>query len=195
MSDGPTVALRARVSSTALLGVTLRRAEDGDGPGLTALVAAAYDEYACGPLDPEVFDADLARPATSARERDRDWWVLVDDRGHVVGSVALGPLGRAADGRSARELHRLYLAPEIRGAGLATSLVEGIAAEARGSGAALLLAWSDTRLTDAHPRYLALGFALAGSSRELGDPAGTTELLFALDLDTTQPGPERTVRD
>lgn len=183
MSDGPTTRLRSRVAGVAPTGIDLRRVEDGDGDGLTALVDAAYDEFACGPLDPAVFDADLARPATAARERSRDWWVLVDCGGHVVGSAALGPLQRAADGQPSMELHRLYLAPEVRGAGLATVLVEGMVAEARAAGAVALHAWSDRRLTDAHRRYLRLGFVLTGGVRELGDPAGTTELLFTLRLE------------
>jgi hypothetical protein len=65
---------------------------------------------------------------------------------------------------------------------MASALVAGIAAEARHLGAQRLIAWSDTRLVAAHVRYEALGFVLAGMSRELGDPAGTTEIRFDLPL-------------
>ncbi len=171
-------------------GLAVRRAVDTDGPALTALVSAAYDEYRCGPLDPDVFDADLATPATAAEGTGRSWWVLLTDLGAgrtVVASVALGPVGQGPDGTPRAELHRLYLAPAVRGAGLATALVRGVAEEARLAGAAVLEAWSDTRLGDAHRRYLALGFSETDERRELGDPAGTTEVLFRLPLETPAP--------
>jgi GNAT superfamily N-acetyltransferase len=166
-------------------GLRLRDVEDGDGPALLALIGAAYDEYACGPLDPDGFDADLSRPASVAAERGRRWWVVVGEAsagGPVLASVAHGPLRTPPDRVLTVELHRLYLAPEVRGSGLATALVGGIAAEARLAGAVRLWAWSDTRLVDAHRRYLALGFALAPDRRELHDPAGTTEVRFTLEL-------------
>jgi len=162
-------------------GLTLRTVSDTDGPALTALIGAAYDEYACGPLDPTGFDADLAAPATAAAERGRDWWV-VTERDTLVASAALGGPHADGAGRPVREIHRLYLAPAVRGIGLATALVTGIADAARASGAVALEAWSDTRLVDAHTRYLALGFRLSGASRELNDPACTCELHFTLPL-------------
>jgi putative acetyltransferase len=162
-------------------GLALRAVSDADGPALTALIGAAYDEYVCGPLDPAGFDADLAVPATFAAARGRDWWV-VTDHGTLVASAALSALHQDPSGRPVREIHRLYLAPAVRGLGLATALVAGMADAARTSGAAALEAWSDTRLVDAHTRYLALGFRLSGGSRELDDPACTCELHFTLPL-------------
>lgn len=198
MTDAVTARVAAAVEPVLRPGQRLRAVTDADGPALTALIGAAYDEYACGPLDPDVFDADLAAPATAAARVGRSWWVVVDD-GHVAASVAHGSPRRATplddrpdgrtDGRSDQdvgrivvELHRLYLAPDARGVGLASALVRAVADEARLLGASALEAWSDTRLVDAHVRYRALGFALVDVTRELHDPAGTTELLLRLPL-------------
>ena len=191
MSDPATERLSRRIGSLGRDELRIRRAEDADGPALTALVGAAYDEYACGPLDPRVFDADLAAPARMAKESGRSWWVVVrsDPSPRLVASVAHGPLRTSVDDRGRMELHRLYLAPEVRRVGLATCLLEGIVEEARRIGATTLIAWSDTRLPDAHRRYLAFGFRLTGERRELGDPAGTTELEFALPLEDGSGGP------
>jgi GNAT superfamily N-acetyltransferase len=191
VSDPATRRMAARVAGLGVEGLSIRPATDADGPRLTALVSAAYDEYRCGPLDPQVFDADLAAPATAAAASGRSWWVLTLATAGappaLVGSVAHGPVRTAADGGRTVELHRLYLAPGVRGVGLAGALLEGVAAEARRAGAGTLEAWSDTRLSDAHARYLATGFHLTGASRELGDPAGTTELLFVRSLDPELP--------
>jgi GNAT superfamily N-acetyltransferase len=182
MSDEATRRLHAQVAGLAT-SLTLRAVEDADGPALTALIGSVFDEYACGPLDPVRFDADLALPHSASQAASRRWWVVTHEDGAVVASVAHGPLHEPAPGIAALaaphvELHRLYLAPEARGRGLASVLLEGIAREARLAGASLLTAWSDTRLVDAHRRYLASGFDATGETRELGDPAGTTELLF-----------------
>jgi GNAT superfamily N-acetyltransferase len=184
VSDGATRRLRARIAPV-VAELTLRDVEDSDGPSLTALIAAAYDEYACGPMDPERFDADLAAPRSTALSGGRRWWVVTRPDGGLVASVAHGP----RHGPTV-ELHRLYLAPEARGRGLASLLLDGIAEEAERAGASVLAAWSDTRLVDAHRRYLASGFRATGETRELGDPAGTTELLFVRPIgDTTAADP------
>jgi putative acetyltransferase len=178
VTDPATARLASAVAPVLHTGQRLRTVTDADGPALVALVGAAYDEYACGPLDPDGFDADLAAPARSAATTGRSWWVVTDtDR--VVASVAHGPLHASPP---VVELHRLYLAPEVRGIGLASALITAIAEEARLGGAGALEAWSDTRLVDAHTRYLRLGFALTGAQRDLHDPAGTTELHFSLPL-------------
>lgn len=176
MNGGATGRLTTAVAPLLREGQRIRTASDADGPALLALVGAAYDEFACGPLDPHGFDADLTAPATSAARAGRRWWVVTDG-GTVIASVAHGPLHG-----SVVELHRLYLAPVARGVGLATALVAGIAEEARQLGARTLDAWSDTRLAAAHVRYQALGFVATGARRELHDPADTTELHFSLRL-------------
>jgi GNAT superfamily N-acetyltransferase len=185
LPDGPAATARVadRVAPVVaadplLAGVLMREVEDADGPGLIALVGAAYEEYACGPMDLAEFDLDLVAPATHAAAHARRWWVLVRD-GLVLGSVA--HTGAAIqDGVVSAELKRLYLAPVLRGHGLAGALVHAITDEVALLGARRLSAWSDTRLVDAHARYRALGFTVAGTSRELHDPAGTTELRFDL---------------
>jgi len=163
-------------------GLSLRAVVDTDGAALVELIAAAYDEFACGPMDPDGFDADLARPATHAGRRDRRWWVVTTDAAAaVVASVRHTPL--VVDGRGRHvELQRLYLSPPVRGVGLAHALIDGVAEEARRLGAERLEAWSDTRLTRAHARYLSMDFTVAPDTRDLADPAQTTELRFELDL-------------
>lgn len=180
MSDAATQRLAAAIAAVPLPGLLVRPVRDSDAEALVQLIGSAYDEYACGPLDPSGFDADLAAPETTAHDQGRRWWVLTLDAA-VVASVAHGPL-HTEEGRTAVELHRLYLSPSTRGRGLASALVAAVADEARSMGATTLDAWSDTRLTDAHRRYLALGFRASGARRELHDPADTTELRFVLDL-------------
>lgn len=186
MSDAATGRVAAHLPDALRSRLTVRRVTDADAAGLVALIGAAYDEYACGPLDPEGFDADLRAPASTARQASREWWVATVE-GTVVASVAHGPLHATSDPdsdseRPVVELHRLYLAPSIRGSGLASALVRAMAEEARRARATALEAWSDTRLVDAHRRYRALGMRATTGRRELHDPAGTTEQLFALDL-------------
>jgi GNAT superfamily N-acetyltransferase len=177
--DGATARMAARIVQP---GRSLRPVEDTDGAALIALIGAAYDEFACGPMDPDGFDADLARPATHAERRGRRWWVVIDDTdATLVASIRHTPLVVDARGRHV-ELQRLYLAPSARGAGLAHALIEGVAEEARRLGAGRLEAWSDTRLVRAHARYVSMGFTVAADTRELHDPAQTTELRFELEL-------------
>jgi GNAT superfamily N-acetyltransferase len=190
-----------RLGRVGRVGLSLRDVRDGDAAALVQLISAAYDEFDCGPLDPSGFDADLAAPATYAKDHGRHWWVVTATDDVPIATVAhsspraarpqdtLGSAG-TIPGSSAGtavqaatvvvELHRLYLAPQVRGQGVAGALVAGIVDEVRRLGAHRLIAWSDTRLTAAHTRYLALGFTQAETSRELGDLAGTTEIRFDL---------------
>jgi GNAT superfamily N-acetyltransferase len=184
------------LGALAMRPLHLRPVLDTDAAALSSLIGAAYDEFDCGPLDPDGFDADLALPASRALERRRRWWVIespVPPAGvRVVASVAHGRLHttspdvRAASIETATagavELHRLYLDPSVRGTGLGHVLLEGVADEARRLGAGHLVAWSDTRLVRAHARYLAAGFRLAARTRRLDDPAGSVEACFVLDL-------------
>lgn len=181
MTDGPSGRMAAALATVAP-DLSLRSAVDADADGLLALVGAAYDEFACGPMDPGGFDADLTAPGTHAAATDRRWWVVTDGP-DVVASVAHGPPHAEDDGLTI-ELARLYLAPAARGRGIAGALVRAVGGEARLLGASTLAAWSDTRLVDAHHRYLRLGFADSGARRELHDPAGTTEVRFVAPVAT-----------
>lgn len=181
MTDGPSGRLAAALATVAP-DLTLRPAGDADADALLALVGAAYDEYACGPMDPGGFDADLTAPGTHAAATDRRWWVVTDGPA-VVASIAHGPRTEDDDG-STVELARLYLAPAVRGRGIAGALVRAVGGEARRLGASMLAAWSDTRLVDAHRRYLRLGFEDSGARRDLNDPAGTTEVRFVAPVAT-----------
>jgi GNAT superfamily N-acetyltransferase len=187
--DAATARVAAAVSTLGR-GLGVRRAGDGDRAALRRIVGGAYAEFGCGALWSEGEDADLEAPGTYAAEKGRGWWVVTDpDRPvpagesgpRVVASMAVGPLGER-DGRPAVSLHRLYLEPAVRGGGLATALIDAASEEARRAGAAVLVAWSDTRLTAAHARYEALGFRRAPDTRELHDPAGTVEHRFERDL-------------
>lgn len=180
-AEGPTDRLAAALADVAP-DLALRRVVDADAAALLALVGAAYDEYACGPMDPGGFDADLSAPGTYATDNDRSWWVVTDGP-QVVASVAHGPVVTEA-GALTVELARLYLDPAVRGRGIAGTLVRAVGAEARLLGASTLSAWSDTRLVDAHHRYLRLGFEDSGARRDLNDPAGTTEIRFVAPVAT-----------
>jgi putative acetyltransferase len=185
----------ARIVRPDASGLTLRVVRDADAVALVRLIGAAYDEFDCGPLDPGGFDADLAAPATFGRSRGRRWWVVTGEDDVPLASVAHSEpredTATSAGRSTVVELHRLYLAPAVRGQGLASALVAGVADEAQRLGGQRLIAWSDTRLVAAHARYLALGFTTDGASRELHDPAGTTELRFDLRL-LPAPPPDRT---
>lgn len=155
----------------------LRPVRDEDAEALIALIAAAYAEYPGCVLDLPGVDADLVAPATEAARRDGPWWVLEHD-GRIVGCIGAGP--RRPDGHV--ELKRLYLAPEVRGRGIATALVRHVEAHATTLGAAAVDLWSDTRFTSAHTRYQALGYRPTGETRELHDPSNTTEYRFVREL-------------
>jgi RimJ/RimL family protein N-acetyltransferase len=160
----------------------LRAARDVDANGLIALIDAAYREYPGCVLDLPGVDADLLAPATEARRRDGPWWVI-ERGGRIVGSVGAGPV--RPDGHL--ELKRLYLAPEVRGQGLATQLVGLVERHARRLGATAVDLWSDTRFDAAHRRYEQLGFHRTDEQRDLDDPSSTTEYRFVLDLVIDQP--------
>lgn len=151
----------------------LRRATDADADGLIALVAAAYDEHPGCVLDLPGVDLDLTAPGTEAARRGSPWWV-VERAGRLIATVGAGV--RGDDGTI--ELKRLYVDADHRGRGLATELVDLVERYAVASGARGVSLWSDTRFSDAHRRYLALGYERTGEDRLLHDPSDTTEWRF-----------------
>ena len=168
----------------------LRRAVDGDADGLIALVGAAYDEHPGCVLDLPGIDRDLTEPGTTAGRRGSPWWVVEDD-GPARGVIATIGCG-LVDDDGAAELKRLYVAADQRGRGLATRLIDLVERHAAGLGARCVELWSDTRFTDAHRRYAALGYERTGEDRRLHDPSDTTEWRFVKRITPTPPDREVT---
>lgn len=160
-----------------------RRVSDDDADALITVIAGAYAEHPGCVLDLPGVDDDLPAPATTAARRGSPWWVVERD-GQLVASIAAGPV--EDDGTI--ELKRLYLAPAVRGQGLATQLVGVLEAHAAGLGATVVVLWSDTRFAAAHRRYEALGYTQTGATRELHDPSNTTEYRFERPVTPSPPG-------
>lgn len=165
------------VSGASALPEGLRRATDEDAEQLITLVGAAYDEHPGCVMDLPGIDDDLPAPGTVAGRRGSPWWV-VERAGRIVATVGAGPLSA----RNAVELKRLYVDAAHRGRGLATALVHLVEGQAAGLGATAVELWSDTRFTDAHRRYEALGYTRTGETRQLHDPSDTTEYCFVREV-------------
>src|SRR5699024_3500327 len=68
------------------------------------------------------FDPQLSHLAEFYKnEPNAKYWVAVDEEGHVVGGVGIGPFGQEND---VGELQKLYVIPEAQGKGLAKKLME-----------------------------------------------------------------------
>jgi len=142
-----------------------------DVPGVVALIGRVYAEYGFI-YDPRVevpdlfdFDAHYAPP--------RGAFFVVCGAGTIVGSVGVERL----DDRAA-ELHRLYLAAELRGRGTGRALIDAVLAWCRARRVTELILWSDTRFELAHRLYTRMGFTRNGERSIPGDVNATREYRF-----------------
>ncbi len=149
-------------------GIVLRAARDADGPGVIAVVAAAYAEYPGCILDVEAELPELKTPASSYALKDGRFWVAESAEG-ILGCVACTPAPR--DGL---EMEKLYVARAARRYGLAMRLLDLVEAEATARQAGYIALWTDTRFEAAHAFYEAHGFRRAGL-RELDDASQSVE--------------------
>ena len=88
---------------------------------------------------------------------------VAEDRGRLVGMIALRPLdepARHAEARSAAagEMKRLFVRPEGRGQGLAKQLIARLLDEARRLGYSEIRLDTLPMMSDAQSLYVALGF-------------------------------------
>lgn len=125
---------------------------------------------------PEDLAAFLAESYTPERHRLDDpelAYQIAVAGGMIVGAVGNGPLHLPIDppdGERAWELRRLYLADQVKGAGVADQLMAWSKAEARGRGASALYlgVWSEN--VRAHRFYARHGFARVGGYKfRVGD--------------------------
>ena len=157
-------------------GIVLRAARDADGPGVIAVVAAAYAEYPGCVLEVEAEAPELKAPASAYARRSGRFWVAADAAARILGCVACRP---APEG--GLELEKLYVARAARRYGLGTRLLGLVEAEATARQAAYITLWTDTRFAAAHAFYKAHGFRRSGR-RELDDASQSIEYGFRKDL-------------
>ena len=150
----------------------LRPSENRDAQDLFGLLALCFAEYPGCFVDPHDDLKDLRAPGAPFGH-DGAFWVVEDGSGRVCACVAVDfPTPGTA------ELHRLYVRPDRRGRGLATSLVRRVESHASERGAIQVFFWSDTRFTDAHRLYARLGYGKTGAQRDLGDISHSREYRF-----------------
>jgi putative acetyltransferase len=138
------------------------------------IVGAVFAEYGFA-FHPENYDSDLRRIQEIYLEKGGIFRFLVVD-GRPVATVAAKPLTAEEC-----ELKRLYLLREYRGQGFGGRMMDEVLDWARDRGYRTVVAWSDTRFTDAHAVYKSRGFEQFAVRPEPGpDPA--EEYGFRLDL-------------
>ena len=147
-------------------------------PEVIELIHRVFDEYEFiwDPLD-EFWDLLTEHHAFPYRTPIGGMWVMRDDEGTVVGSIA----AERVDGPTV-ELHRLYLDAHLRGQGLGRKLFETGVEWVREHGAWRIELWSDTRFEDAHRLYERLGYVKA-DTRELDDVNNTVEFKYEREIE------------
>jgi len=104
---------------------TLRPATNNDRVAIESLVFGVLAEYGLTP-DPNGTDADLQDIEAEYCRKGGAFDVLVNENGHIVGSVGLH-----ATSASICEIRKMYLASDARGKGLGRRLLEHALAEAK----------------------------------------------------------------
>lgn len=155
----------------------IRPATDADGDGLAVLIAGCFAEYEGCLFDRAAEFPELDAIATHFRNRGGAIWVAEQDR-RLVGSIACAP----TEEHGTIELFKLYVAREMRGRGLARTLLGQVFGFARQRGATSVRLFTDTRFLDAHRFYERNGFERLPGSRPLHDLSNSWEYPYRLTL-------------
>lgn len=152
----------------------LRPARDDDGGAIGALIAGVFADYPGCVFEPAEFP-ELTAPATAFAAGGGRLWVIEDPaRSGVAGSF--GILQSPEPGIFT--LHKVYLAAELRGRGLAGRLLAEATAFARAAGGTELRLWTDTRFAAGHRFYEKNGFVRAPLVRFLADASDSWEFAY-----------------
>lgn len=171
-------ALAHFVMSATLPLFSLRPVRDDDAQDLFGLITLCFADYPGCFVDPHDDLPDLRTPAATFAGRDGAFWVIEDARGRVAACCAIDfPQADVA------EVHRLYVRPDMRRAGLAQRLMDRCEALAQERGAAKIVLWSDTRFETAHRFYEKRGYRRGAEPRKLNDISHSLEYLFEQQLD------------
>jgi putative acetyltransferase len=153
--------------------MTPRPVTDFDAQDLYGLLTLCFAEYPGCYVDPHDDLPDLLHPTSWLAGRTGAFWVVEDDRSRIKACIAVD-LPEQGTG----ELHRLYVRPDARGAGLGRSLTKLAEDWAQVRGVKRIIAWSDTRFTKAHRLYETSGYLRQPDIRKLGDISNSSEFCF-----------------
>ena len=168
---------RERGQGERAMKTRVRAASAADSEAVIAVVRECWTQY------PDVvFDLDGELPelkdfAHHYRTRGGEAWVA-ELNGEVAGCVAIAP----EDEPGVWMLHKLNVLPTARRHGIASALMRKAEAAVRARDAVRMVLWSDTRFTESHAFYAALGYERIPLTRELGDRSGTVEFRFRKSL-------------
>ena len=137
-------------------------------PEVIELIHRVFDEYGFT-WEPEDEFWDFLGDRYPYAPPEGQLWVMRDEAGVVVGSIAAELIG---DG--AAELHRLYLDADLRGRGLGWALLRTGEEWAAEHGCERVVLWSDTEFGEAHRLYERGGYTRTGE-RSLADVNATVE--------------------
>jgi predicted GNAT family N-acyltransferase len=155
----------------------VREARDDDSEALIALIGGCWSAYPGVELHVDAEEPWLRAPAAAYRQWAGRLWVVELD-GSVVACCGLKPAGP-----DAVELKSMYVAAHARRRGIARRLEALVREEAARRGATRVVLWSDTRFTEAHATYTALGYTRLPGERDLHDLSSSREYPFARRLD------------
>jgi len=154
----------------------IRAARDGDAEAIVRLVGDCWREYPGCVVDFEGEAPEFLAIASHAAGRGGAAWVD-ESNGVVAGLACVWP---SRD--DVWEVAKVYVAPPLRGAGVAHALVAAAEDFARAAGAARAVLWSDTRFDRAHRFYQKRGYVRAGGIRALADKSRSIEFGYAKPL-------------
>jgi putative acetyltransferase len=161
-------------------GFSVRPVSNDDAKGVIALYAACWGEYDDMVLDTDDEMEHLHHVSSHYESLGGSAWVAeLGGTELIAGSVAWRPL----DSERA-ELQMVYVMPDSRKKGLASFLVDMVTEHVADLGFSVFELWSDTRFTDAHRLYRAIGWSQLEETRVLGDLSASTEIHFVRNLDS-----------
>lgn len=143
----------------------LRAGRDEDAAGFIGLIGRCWADYPGVVLDVDREEPQLRALASYFAEQGGALWVA----GDVQGMAAVRPQEKGL-----WEVCKVYVHPDLHGAGWGAALMDAAEGHAAARGATELELWSDTRFLRAHRFYAKRGYA-RGAWRALHDLSATEE--------------------
>jgi GNAT superfamily N-acetyltransferase len=140
------------MSQRATIGA-VRPVQESDVPGVLGVVSTVLTEFGLRFGDGAETDAELEQLPGSYRERGGRFWVALDERGELVGTCGMFPVGERC-----YELRKMYLLPAARGLGLGRRLLDAAIGWVRGQGARKVVLDTTEQMEQAIAFYEARGF-------------------------------------